>query len=91
MFFKISKNIATSDKAILGVGCMMHAQYIYVRLKSQRKGKRSSFVYTFQILKYSVGSLTKQCLEFTDTILHILAAKSICLDTIVTFCTLRVD
>ena len=59
--------------------------------KSQRIGIRSSFIYTFQILKYSVGSLTKQCLEFTDTILHILAAKSICVDHIVTFCALRVD
>ena len=59
--------------------------------KSQRIGIRSSFIYTFQILKYSVGSLTKQCLEFTDTILHILAAKSIFLDHIVTFCALRVD
>ena len=75
---------------------MMHAQYIYVRLKALLRAREKAkglllYIYTFQILKYSVGSLTKQCLEFTDTILHILAAKSICLDHIVTFCTLRVD
>ena len=42
MFFKISKNIATADKEILGVGCMMHAQYIYVRLKALLRAREKA-------------------------------------------------
>ena len=42
VFQDIEKNIATADKAILGVGCMMHAQYIYVRLKALLRAREKA-------------------------------------------------